>query len=293
MFKLKYTCSRGESIELYGRPFRLISVEGLGDVEADNQMQKAPFQDGHTYLDSILESRQITIELKITGKDYEDLTENRRKLSSIFNPKLGEGTLEYISDDNKIIGAVSESVPFYPDGSANRSETFQKALINLICPSPYWKSTEITEEPAFIPLFEFPSDEYWQEDDDGDMYFEMGMQRDERIIDNDGDSPAPLNVIFYGPADAPIIANLTTDEFIKINKRLEENEKLIIDTTTGGQLVAYEDQYGEQTNVFHWIDLDSTFFDLQIGENKISCMCAISNLSKDFEIFYSKLYAGV
>lgn len=283
MFKLKYTSPMGESIELYGRPFRLMSVEGLGDVEADNQMQKAPFQDGYTYIDSVLESRPITIELKITGSNFDEVTENRRMLSSLFNPKLGAGKLEYIGNDHKVIGAVAESIPFFPDGSANRGETFQKALINLTCPSPYWQSDEITEEPAFIPLFTFPFE----------GAFQMGLQRDERIIFNDGDAPAPLQVVFYGPADRPTIKNVTTGEYITINKRLEENEKLIVDTSDGNKSLYYEDENGERTDVFHWIDLNSTFFDLQLGENHISCLCVISNLTKDFEVYYSKLYAGV
>lgn len=292
MFKLIFTNSRGGSIELFGRPYRLISVEGLlGDVGADVQSQKAPYQDGDTLIDTVLEPRYGSIEIKIVGSDPADVEAKRRKLSTIFNPKLQLGTLRYVrGQEAKEIKVVAESVPSFPEGSTNRGRTFQKALIYLKAPDPYWKSPSITEEPAFEPLFEWPSD-YWDLGDDGDIYFEMGIQRTERIIDNDGDAPAPLQVHFYGPADKPYIENVTTDEFIQINKRLEENEILKIDT--GEKSVIYVDPYGAETNVFNWLDLGSTFFNLQIGENEISCQCAVSNNLKDFDIFYNKLYVAV
>lgn len=291
MFKLIFTNSRDESIELFGRPFRLTNVEGLGDVDADTQGQRSPFQDGENYLDSVLEPRYMTIELRIVGKDEADVETLRRRLATVFNPKLHLGTLKYVRGDMvREIKAVAESVPSFPDGTLNRGRWFQRALINVMAPNPYWKSPEVTEEPAFEPLFEWPSD-YWEEGEDGDMYFEMGIQRAERIINNDGDAPAPLMVDFYGPAQSPIIENLTTGEFIRINKQLSENEVFKIDT--GAKTLIYVDEDGNETNVFHWIDPDSTFFNLEIGENEISCHCVISNLAKDFDIYYSKLFTAV
>lgn len=294
MFKLQFENARGQAVDLFDYPFRLIGVEGLGDVGAEIQSQRSPYQDGETYIDSVLEPRYMTIEFKIEGIDAADTESKRRLISSIFNPKLGPGTLKYIRDDEvRVIDAVAESVPSFPDGSTNRKTTFQKALIFLKAPNPYWKSTTVTEEPAFEPLFEFPSDEYWEEGEDGDMYFEMGMQRTDRIIVNDGDAPAPLKVVFYGPADSPMIENRTTGEFIRIKKRLEEGERFEIDTADGVKSLTYVDVYGEETDVFNWIDLGSSYFKLQLGENDITCNCAVSNNQKDFDIYYSKLYNAV
>ena len=283
MFKLKYTNSRGESIELFGRPFRLVSVEVLAEVESDNQMQKAPYQDGNTLIDSVLESRYPTIELRITGANFEEVTASRRKLSSIFNPKLGEGTLEYIGDDHKIIAAAAESVPFYPDGSGNRGRTFQKAQINLVCPNPYWKSPTVTEEPAFEPRFHFPFS----------GPFIMGIQRDRRIINNDGDAPAPLQVEFFGPALNPKIINNTTGEYIKVNQTLEENERMLIDTTDGNKSVFFVDEEGNERDVFQWIDLGSTMFDLIVGENDIEYTADSDIQGTIVNITYNENYVGV
>ena len=284
MFKLQFENSRGQKIELFAAPFRLFRVEGLGDVEADIQSQSAPYQDGDTLIDVVLHPRYMTVELKIYGKDAAETEANRRKLASIFNPRLGLGTLKYVrGSEVKVINAVAESIPVMPDGPASRGATFQKALLHLKAPNPYWRSTSITEEPAFEPRFRFPVR----------GRFIMGVQRNDRLIYNDGDAPAPLKIDFYGPANSPIIENKTTGEFIRINKRLEEGQTFKIDTSDGIKSVTFVDEDGTETNVFHWIDLNSTFFKLDIGENDITCHCAISNNQKDFDIYYSKLFNAI
>lgn len=292
LFKLFFTTSRGKEIELYGRPFGLISVEGIGDVGADVQMQYAPFQDGGTYIDAVMQPRYITITMQVFGTNGQETQDRRREIASVFNPKLGPGVLRYECGDSvRLIDAVAEKVPAFPDGVGNRRDTYQKGIINLICPNPFWRSPEVTEEAAFEPLFEFPSIPYWEEGDDGDLYFQVGMQRNDRVIDNDGDAPAPFRIDFYGPADSPIIKNETTDQFIQINKRLEEGQTMKVNTADG--TVIYVDEYGVESDQFAHLDLGSQFFDLQIGENDITCNCAVSNNQKDFDIYYSKLYNAV
>lgn len=279
MRRLTFENSRGEKIVFYLSPFLITSLTGIGEVDADVQGQKIPFVDGETYINTKLEPRYINLEGVIQERNLTRIREYRREINRVCNPKLGLGTITLELDgDIKIIRGVLDGGVVFPERA---KDVWQKFLITWKCPNPYWQSPSITEEPAFEGLFEFPFE--------GE--FEMGIQRDERIIYNDGDAPAPVQIIFYGPAQQPQIANLTTGEFIKINKYLYENEKLIVDTAE--KSVYYEDEDGNRENVFHWLDLNSTFFNLEIGENEISCMCAVSNLTKDFEISYRKLYVGV
>lgn len=282
---LTFTNSRGESITFRDDSSFIISqITGLGDVDADVQMQRSPYQDGTTYIDSNLQPRPISFTVTILGDGDTDISYKRTQLARIFNPKLGVGTFEYkYGGVIRLIKAVAEHIPHFPTNEENRSSFHQVALVNLICPNPYWQSPVVVEEPAFEPRFRFPIR----------GPFIMGVQRTDRIIFNDGDAPAPVQVDFYGPADRPMIENRTTGEFIRINKRLEENEILKIDTSDGMKSVVFVDEDGTETNVFHWIDLSSTFFKLDIGENDITCNCAISNNAKDFDIYYSKLYNAV
>jgi hypothetical protein len=284
MQRIIFTNARGQSVELKSSaPFLLQSIDGLGDVDADTQTQKSPFQDGSTYIDSVLQERSISLEIVILA-DKSTLLEKRQYLASVFNPKLGKGVLRYENGETiREIEAVPDGVPTFPSGQDNRGPTFQKAIVNLLCPNPYWKSMEITEEPTFEPLFQFPFE----------GVFEMGMQRDQRIIVNDGDAPAPLIIEFYGPAVNPKITNKTTGEFIKVNQTLQEGEVMRIDTTPGNKSVYFVQPDGTERNVFNWIDLDSTFFQLVVGENEIEYSADSDIQGAIVNIRYKKLYNAV
>jgi hypothetical protein len=284
MQRIIFTNARGQSVELKSSaPFLLQSIDGLGDVDADIQTQKSPFQDGSTYIDSVLQERAISLEVAILA-DKSTLLEKRQYLASVFNPKLGPGKLRYENGETvREIEAVPDAVPTFPSGKGNRLPKLQKALINLICLNPYWKSPEITEEPTFEPLFQFPFE----------GVFEIGIQRDKRIIVNDGDAPAPLYIEFYGPAVNPIIINRTTGEFIKVNQTLGENEIMKIDTTPGRKSVCFIQPDGTERNVFNWIDPESTFFQLVVGENEIEYSADSDIQGAIVNISYRKLYNAV
>lgn len=300
LYELNYINEQGHEvvfgIELYhfvdasearnnrqGKGYGLTRFEGFGEVEANIQLQKSPYQDGSTPIDTLLDERPLFIEFSLSADDYKELSAMRRHIGKVFNPKIkGKLTINYEGETYEI-DCIPESVPFFPDKGTDSIGRKQVGTIDLIAPNPYWKSSKVTEEPAFEPKFRFPFE----------GPFVMGVQRTDRVIDNDGDAPMPIQVDFYGPADSPMIANETTGEFIRINKHLEENEIFRIDTTDGVKSVTYIDEEGNEENVFHWIDIDSTFFKLELGENEVTCNCALSNNQKDFDIYYQKLYNAV
>lgn len=277
MQRVTFTNARGDSVELYQSPFFLNKIEGLGDVDAEVQMQKAPGQDGGTYLDTILQERFIPIEVVI----LEDLLANRQLISRVFNPKLGLGVLTYENDTTlRHILAVPEHVPSFEDVRPRKT---QKVIIDLVCPNPYWRSTLIHAKPTFEPLFSFPFE----------GTFQMGIQRDQRIVVNDGDVPTPIYVEFYGPAKNPVITNATTGEFIKINRTLVEGEYMKIDTTDGEKSVEFVAAGGTITNVFNWIDLNSTFFKLAVGDNHLQYSADSDIQGATVNISYNVLYNAV
>jgi len=282
---LKYTNARGESITFSNNSsFFIGSVEGLGDVNADIQSQKAPYQDGFNYIDSVLEPRILSFQVNIRGLNDTDISQKRAQLAALFNPKLGPGVFEYkYGNVVRIIDAIAEHIPKYGTGFENLGRRHQKASVDLICPNPYWRTPAVVEEPIFIPLFQFPFE--------GE--FQMGMQQEQRVIYNDGDAPAPLQIEFHGPATNPKIINNTTGEFIRIKQVLREGERMMIDTTDGNKSVYFVDELGIERNVFNWLDLNSSFFKLEIGENEIEYTADSDIQGAVMKISYSKLYTAI
>lgn len=261
--KVTFINNRGHSIELSNRlPFLLESVEGRGGVEANVQMQSAPYQDGATYIDTLLSTRPLTLQVSLIAESRDELNNLRHRISNIFNPKLGVGQLIYQNGDTeRTIEVVVDGSPAFPVGDA-KGKWYQKTAINLIAPNPYWQGKEIENYKLedFVGNFRFP------------FHFPVrfATRGDSKLLINKGDVPTPIKVEFRGPVNNPRITNLTTGEFIKVNRAIPEGYKLILDTSFGNKRVEIVAPDGVIQNAFHYIDLESTFFNLDVGENRFS-----------------------
>ena len=261
--KVVYINAKGQSIELSNRrPFLLESVDGRGGVAAKIQMQSAPFQDGSTFIDTTLETRAISLNVSLIAETRDELNELRNTVGSVFNPKLGIGKLVYSNGNiEREIGVVVDGSPDFPTGEA-KGKWYQRTIINLIAPDPFWKGT-ITEI-------------YKLEDFVGNFHFKFkfpvifAKRGDSRVLINNGDVSTPIQVEFRGPVINPMITNNETGEFIKVNSNIPIGYKLILDTNFGSKRVEIIAPDGVVSNAFHYIDLESTFFSLDVGETRLS-----------------------
>ncbi|WP_233548095.1 phage tail domain-containing protein [Rummeliibacillus sp. POC4] len=259
-----FTNSRGESIEFGDSPFYLQYVDGLGEVSANIQTQKSPYLDGSSYLDSLLDDREIEIEFIINYPfgTYEDVSKARTLISRVCNPLLGLGVLQYKNDHvTRKILCVAEHVPVYPD-NGGRTKVLQKGKIAFIAPDPFWldNATENYKLEDFVAHFHFPFK----------FPVRFASRGDSKILVNNGDVPTSIRVTFRGEAINPKITNLTTDKFIKVNREIPTGYTLIIDTDERERKVKIIAPDGIEENAVHYIDLDSDFFKLEVGENKFS-----------------------
>ncbi|MBU5214557.1 phage distal tail protein [Heyndrickxia oleronia] len=262
--KLIFTNSRGQSISFgNAAPFILLNHDGTGGVQADIQRQKSPYQDGVSYIDTVMQERPINFQLVIMASNQNELFSLRSQLVSVMNPKLGEGKLVYQRGEMKHeIKAAVELAPVFPNGEENRGATFQVALVSLLCPSPFWEeiNPEIVKLEDFVANFRFK------------FHFPVrfSVRGDSRVLINKGDVPTPIQVMFRGESLNPKITNITTGEFLKVNRQIPPGYSLMIDTSFNGKAVEIVAPDGVRENAFGSIDLESTFFSLEVGENKFA-----------------------
>lgn len=286
MPSIRFINSRGVAVDIYSAPYQLISIEGLGEVEADIQTTKSPFQQGSTFIDAQLNPRNISIQLTIRGKTEEELVANRRKLSDAFNPAAGLGYFEYTDvTGSKVLYAVPTSVPYYPDGRGNRSPNFQKALINLIAPNPLFTDampTSIRLED-YVANFHFPFH--------FPVYF--AARGDLGTIINEGSMPAPVKITFRGPALNPRVTKVATGETIKIKREIPEGFELVITTDFDSQSAVIISPDGVVEDAMGYLDLsvDWSFFMLDVGKNEISFIT--EGGSPEVYIEYRTQYVGI
>lgn len=285
MRKLTFTNSRGESIVMGDSPPVIVTkLEGTGGVDSEIQTQKAPYQDGVTYIDTSLNARQLTIEGAILPTSREQLFDLRRDMARVFNPKLGPGILRYEYDGGrKEIQAVADASPAFPDRRGGIMA--QSFLITLLCPDPYWMDTFDTEQVMadFIGGLTFPIV----------TPTAFTKRGNPMLIINAGDVDTPLLLEFYGPARNPRIVNHTTGEFILIRRDLAEGDILRIDTSFGRKRIEIQRQDGTFENAFYYIDLGSTLFSLVPGENLIEFFADESGAEVKLAVKYRNRYVGV
>lgn len=290
MEKVTFINSQGESITFDGPPFFLQLITGLGDVTADIQRVKSAYHDGSTQIDAILDDREIEINFVIASnydESYGDVSERRRLAARILNPKLGMGTLKYENERvTRYIDCIADSVPIYPDTN-KRSKRIQVASVTLIAPSVFWLGETVNEPPVFIPLFKWPIMAHKK--------YLMGMQVNERVIENDGDGASPIYCEIHGPALNPSITNETTGKYIQLNVELKRGESIIIDNHLDRLGIIFVDHNGKASNGMKHLVLSSSLasFEIMPGKNKIKFHSENGLHKRSFLMRWNKRYNAV
>lgn len=282
MRKLTYVNSLGESITFHKTPYLITSLTGISEVEAETQGQKSPGQDGDTYIDSLLEPRFPTLEGVIVESNLMKIKEYRSQILRVCNPKYGLGKLTLELDgDIKEIDAVLDGVPVFPERKdASRVQTF---MIVWKCPNPYWQDVNPTNIKLedYVANFSFPFS----------FPVTFSIRGDSRTIVNSGHVPTPIKVTFRGNSVNPKITKNNTGEFIKVNRTIPEGYNLVITTDFNNKSVKIIAPDGVESNAMGYIDLDSTFFDLDVGENHLSFIT--EGGKPEVFIEYRNLFIGV
>lgn len=289
MERLIFKNERGASIELGNAyPFILTKIENTGAPEVNITSTKAPRQDGTSYHGTTLEPRTLPIYGTIVANDENDVYVKRRKLASVFSPKL-EGELIYENAVGEYkIGCVVEELVW-----GEQLGEMQDFLIQLYCPNPYWSNVyeSKTEVAIWRPLFEFPLEI------DIDEGIEFGYREPSLIahIYNDGDMETGMRIVFkaLGTVVNPSLFDINTRKYIKINQTLKAGDRLVVNTAFGNKRVDLIKSDNRKYNVLHWIDVRSEFIQLEVGENlfRYDAEEGLDNLEVD--IYYNKLYVGV
>lgn len=257
--------------------YKLIKVEGIESSDYEiNIEQYTQYDGGYTK-----KRRVLPRDILIMADYYNDENSEteRQKLIKFFNPKKqGILTVNYCGVERYILYEVES----FKDLRENLYEslTFK---VDLVCPDPYFKEYIIGEEiSTWIGGWKFKFKLPFK-------FKTKGETR--RNIYNSGHVEAPIEAIFKGPGVNPAIINHTTGEFIKVNRTLTSDDTLIITTAFGNKKVEIE-RNGVRTNAFNYIDLDSTFFSLVVGDNLIEYTTE-SLEPQSVEIRYRNRYLGV
>ena len=173
-----------------------------------------------------------------------------------------------------------------------RKAIFQDFTIQLLCLNPFWRKEAKTRDDiaTWIGGLEFPEEiplvEGW----------EIGYRQPSLIVNvyNEGDVQAGIRAEFraLGVVKNPSLLNVDTQEFIKLNITLQAGDILSVSTGYGEKEVTLQ-RDGVTSDAFRYLDVDSTYFQLSVGDNlyRYSAEENLENL--EVSIYHDDLYLGV
>lgn len=259
----------------------VLSEKDFGYVEATHTDFKGVNQIGvyHTY--STLDTREISL----TGYIFHDVEANKRQLLSLVNPLK---PFDLIVDERKIT-CYASTTPQFTYVYSEYNKDIVKFMIQAYCPQPCF--TTVNRTIANLAL--------WQ----GDFSFPliipegegimMGYKTPSAIADiyNGGDIQTGVIIEFIaeGTLKNPSILDVNTREFIKINKTMQPNEIVTVNTNYGQKSVTSN----IDGNILNLLDVDSTFIQLRQGTNTIKYDAEENLTNLSVKMYYYQKYLGV
>ena len=252
--------SNGEVLELGNNECKLLEVHGLEASDYDINITEHYSGIGGYVKKKKIQPREIYFTADCM--DWNSCEEQRQRLIKFFNP-LNSGTLKV--NYCGIERYIDYEVESFKDNRTN-----------------FYELEKLEELTTWTGGLNFPLN----------LPFTL-KQKGENIknIYNDGHVDTAIEIIFRGPAINPKVINQTTGEFIQVNRELTSEDILYITTKYRNKKVEIE-KNGVRTNAFNYIDLDSTFFSLKVGDNLMEYSTE-SLEPQGVSIKYSNKYLGV
>lgn len=287
---VKFINQKNEEVEFSSRSSTLlVQIDGLSGLESTDVSYTGYMQDGAAYQSSRFEKRQIIIKFHVVCESESNLLAVRSKIHRVFNPKLGSGTLVYeYKGVSRKIKCVADGLPTM-ELASNVSDCSGEVI--LLAHDPFLlDDTETTVNVAtWRNAFKFPLTI-----PKSGMIF--GYKEPSLIANviNNGDVECGLTIEFIakGTVKNPSLLNINTQEYIKVNRAMVAGERITVSTGYNNKKIVSELD-GITTNIMNYLDLNSTFLQLEVGDNLFR-YDADDNLSQlEVNIRYTQRYLGI
>lgn len=95
-----------------------------------------------------------------------------------------------------------------------------------------------------------------------------------------------------GTLSKPILLNVNTGEYIQVNAEMQAGDSITVNTEYGSKGAVLQ-RGSSSTDYFRYIDVDSTFMQLEIGDNVFRYDAESGLDALEVTIYHSNKYLGV
>lgn len=290
MQSLLFTNPAGDTLAVaYSAPFFLQGLTGLSESPLDILSARGYGQDGQSAAGQSLQARPVSFSIMVGGHNMLEAYQNRRRLIAFLNPKYEPYQVIYQNDWLRVAFSCRVTVAPSFESAQAKQTVWKSCTVSLLADDPYLYDTDETSVMLSIaePKLQLPLSLLTG----GVTLSTMSNKR--ATIENSGDVSTPIRVRFAGGSTNPVITNSTTGEFIRVVKAIAATDILEITTGYGDKRVEVISSDGSRSNAFNYIDLNSTFFELQVGTNELVYDASSGADSAAVSIFYRQRYVGV
>lgn len=253
-------------LDMVTTPYYILDKVDWGQVGSTHHSFKYVNQVGVYVTGTSLETRNVSIIGWVIADTENQMSERKRMLNRFVNPQQIL-KLEYRDYELEIL--PNKTVQYSATVKEN-NEVMCKFQISAIAADPLFKKAVEDKVAAASTkaLFHFPL--MINVVDNGFPTIMFGLRQPSLIIDvyNSGAVTTGIKMVFkaLGTLKNPSLINVNTQEFFKINKTMTTGEVIEVDTTIGQKKIIGK-LNGEEYNYFKYRDFDSTWLQLQVGDN--------------------------
>ena len=286
MFTCKIENEAGEVLELTGREneYQVYQIDGLTPPTAQINTSTLVGLDGERFNSSKLNTRHITIMMKING----NVEANRLRLYQYARTK--EKIRFYITTASRDV---------YIDGYVESLEVMifamvQVAQIGILCPYPYFSALdEILAYSTNVSAgFMFP----FAIDADDPVVISEEAESDGIIIYNssEAETGTVINIRFVSGASSIKIQNTGTGDEFQLNYTFLAGDVVIVNTNVGQKSITLV-RNGNISNLFSALVPGSAFPELEPGTNVFDYLVdgAAPTGQVEMQFRYRNVYRGV
>lgn len=283
MFTLKVENKNNQVLTLTHNEsqYQVVNIDGLNPPEAEIFTNAVANMDGAKYKSAKLQMRNVVLTIRING----DAEANRLHLYEYF--ATGRWCKLYYSNGsrNVFIEGYCETIEC-PLFTIN-----QEMQISIVCPDPYFKSLQMiyADISKVFANFEFPFDI----DENGIEMSIVDIGREVMVLNN-GEVATGTTITLTASEQIinPVIYNVDTSEFFKLNVTMQDGDVITINTAKGHKSVN-KISNGIKTNAINYVQNGSTWFQLEVGINKFTYTADENEERLKVEIESNLLYEGV
>lgn len=286
-----YNKSKSIVLNTHKPPYVLREREGLHGLSADLKTFRSIEQTGVSIQANLINSRVVSIKGAIVYEDFAEKEALKKNIYSVFNPGFA-GDMKIITDNNteyNLREVYIEEAPIFEEKLNGANIEF--FTISFTCPNPFLlgkdKKISLQNETG---NFKFD----WEILKKGVALSYIDANAIKNCINN-GDMETPIKVVIRsrGHMIDPYIININTNEAIYLNYTLKAGERIEITTSYGNKKVKHFTADNIETDIFKHIDLNSTFFNLVLGDNLIKYGAKRSAENMTVDIYYNERYLGL